>query len=176
MKGGFVVRELKFEDFNDLIKTYFTYYDELKVNPDLGLTLFKEKPDLKDEVGWFASTYKDMLEGNKIVLVAEVGGKAIGICDVTRFRPGTVADHKGVLGIAISRNHRAKGIGSALINEAIKRSRGKFEQIILSAYASNKVAVGLYKKFGFKEYGTLPRSIKRGRKYTDETFMYLELK
>ena len=53
MKKGFVIRELKFEDFNDLIGTYFSYYKELEGNPNLGLTLFKKKPSLQSEVSWF---------------------------------------------------------------------------------------------------------------------------
>ena len=43
MKKGFVIRELKFEDFNDLIGTYFSYYKEIIDNPNLGLTLFKKE-------------------------------------------------------------------------------------------------------------------------------------
>lgn len=176
MKKRFVIRELKFEDFNDLIGTYFSYYKEIMDNPNLGLCLSKKKPDMSEEVDWFTSTYKEKLAGNKIVLVAEVDGKVVGICDVTRFRPGTIADHKGLLGIAIGREYRSRGIGSALIKEAIKRSKGKFELLMLSAFENNKAAMNLYKKYGFRDYGLLPGSIKRGKRYTSERFMYLKLK
>jgi RimJ/RimL family protein N-acetyltransferase len=175
MKKKFTVRPLRFEDFKSLVDTYFTYYDELKENPSLGLTLFKNKPSMKEEVNWFADTYKQMLEGHKVVFIAEVDGKAIGICEVTRFRPGTIGDHKGILGIAMGKEYRSQGIGTALIEATLKECKGKFDIVMLSVYDDNKNAEHLYKKFGFKEYGTLPYSAKRGKKYTNEKLMYLKL-
>lgn len=47
MACEFVIRDLRFEDFNDLVNAYFSYYEESKSDQNLGITLFKRKPTLK---------------------------------------------------------------------------------------------------------------------------------
>ena len=49
------------------------------------------------------------------------------------------------------------------------------EIIRLSLFKDNKRAVNLYKKFGFRKYGELPRARKKGNKYFNELQMYKEL-
>lgn len=174
--AGFKIRNLQKRDFKDVIDIYFSYYDELKTNPSLGLSLYRKKPAITEERKWFSSTLGDIRKGNTIVLVAETGGKVVGVCDVKRFRPGSSMDHKGLLGIALHRDYRSQGIGSAMLKEAIRQSRKRFETIILSAFSNNKGAIALYKRFGFRQYGFLRKSNKRGGRYFDEAFFYLSLK
>lgn len=176
MKNDFIIRDLEFGDFEGIVSTYFSYYDELRTNPALGLSVRGKKPSIAEEIDWFASTYKDMLKGNKIVLVAQADGRIVGMCDIMRARPGSSMDHKGILGVALHKDYRSHGIGSALVKEAIRRSHGKFEMLVLSAFANNKGAIKLYKRFGFKEYGFLRKSNKRGNTYFNEVFLYLNLR
>ena len=171
----FRVRDLKFDDGPKLIKLYYGYYDELRHgNKELGLTLFRKKPTYESEIDWFAGAYKGFLNGSKIAKVAEVGGKVVGLCDISTSRPDSEMDHVGLLGIAIMDGHRSSGIGTALIGAALKEARAKFEIVRLGLFAGNARAMALYKKMGFVEYGRMPRAIKRGKRYFDEVFMYMD--
>ncbi|MDE1823496.1 MAG: GNAT family N-acetyltransferase [Candidatus Micrarchaeota archaeon] len=172
----FRIRTLKRTDFKGLVKNYFTYYEEVKKNPNLGITLFKPRPSMKMESRWFEDLYNQKVKGTKVVVIAEVDGKPMGICEVTTKRPHSEMDHVGILGIAIHQKHRSKGIGSALMKEAIKRSKGRFELIVLEVFSNNKKAINLYKKFGFKSYGTLPGSVKRGNRRIGSNMMYLRVR
>ena len=175
MGAQFKVRELKFNDFEDLVKNYWSYYDEKKGGADLGLVFFKSKPTLNKEVDWFRKLYLDTLEDNTIAIVAEADGHVVGMCDIHRSVPGSETDHVGTLGIAIVKGYRAKGVGKALLAEALRKAKGKFELIVLKVVDGNAPARHLYEKFGFKEYGKLRHGIKRGRKYKNEALMFLEL-
>ncbi len=171
----FMIRDIKFGDFEDLIDTYYSYYAEIKENPELGITLFRKMPSLGSEVDWFRDLYKEKLNGNRIAVVAEADGKVIGICEIARNRPGSEVDHIGRLGIAIRREYRSKGAGKMLMEEALRQSRGKFEQIILEVFEGNTAAIKLYEKMGFREYGSLKNAIKRSGKYIGHKLMYLEM-
>ncbi|PIY80111.1 MAG: hypothetical protein COY80_04610 [Candidatus Pacebacteria bacterium CG_4_10_14_0_8_um_filter_42_14] len=48
--------------------------------------------------------------------------------------------------------------------------------IELSVFATNCLAVKLYEKFGFKEYGRLQEGVARQDKYEDHVFMFLKVK
>ena len=171
----FVIRDIKFGDFEDIIDTYYSYYGEIKENPELGITLFREMPSLGSEVDWFRDLYKEKLNGNRIVVVAEADGKAVGMCEIARNRPGSEEDHIGRLGIAVRREYRSNGAGKRLIEEALRQSKGKFEQIILEVFEDNAVATRLYEKMGFREYGLLKNAIKRNGKYMGHRLMCLDM-
>ena len=65
------------------------------------------------------------------------------------------------------------GIGTALMKDLVKRSKGRFEILVLDVMSINKAAMGLYKKLGFKVYGTLPKGYMRQGRRIDHTLMYI---
>ncbi len=166
----FRVRPLRRSDCGDLIKNYFSYYDELRTSPDFGIVFYRKKPSYHAELKWFESLYRSVSSGNTIASVAEADGKAVGLCQVTRLRPGSEVDHVAELGIAIIRGYRSIGAGSALIRDVLRRGKG-FETVKLSVFSSNTAAKRLYRRMGFRKYGTFRRSIKRGGRYVDEDLM-----
>ena len=117
--------------------------------------------------------YVKVLDGDMIVQVAEEDGAAVDLCSITRQRPGSELDHTGVLGIAIKKAYRGRGVGRALMESTLKRCKGTFEQVILEVFESNVRAQSLYKKMGFKGYGKIPKAIKRGERYINVNLMYL---
>jgi hypothetical protein len=45
-----MIRELEWKDMDDVIRTYFSYYDEMEtVNPDIGLVFYWIKPSFPGE-------------------------------------------------------------------------------------------------------------------------------
>lgn len=170
-----MIRELQWKDMNDIIENYYSYYEELAETPELGLVLYHSKPSFDDEVAWFSNLFRGTLKGNAIAVVAEEDGKVVGMCDIIRFRPGSEESHVAVLGIAIKKEFRGKGLGRKLMERGIELSKGKFELIRLGVFSVNESAVQLYKSLGFEQYGLLPGFLKRNGRYFDEKQMFLRL-
>lgn len=171
-----MIRELKWIDMDDIIRNYYSYYDEMESeNPDLGLVFYFSRPDFPSEIGWFTSLFRDVLKGDAKCLVSEEDGQVVGLCDVHSKRPGSEVAHVGVLGLAVIREYRSMGIGKSLLKEMIEACRGTFEVITLDVLSNNTRAYDLYRSAGFVEVGKRPRALKRKGKYYSEINMYLEL-
>jgi ribosomal protein S18 acetylase RimI-like enzyme len=169
------VRDLRWEDFSALTEGYYALYEERQSGAPIGITLFAEKPSLANEVDWFSGLYKSTLSGSSVALVAEVDGRAVGLCTVRGLPAPGEGSHVGVLGILVHRADRGHGIGEELFRQTIERCRGKFEMIVLDLFADNVRAKALYLRHGFRSAGTIPNGIKRGNRYIDHERMYLPL-
>jgi len=167
-------RELKVSDFQSLTDNFYSYFDELEENPDIGLVLMKKKPTLAEELQWFTDFYKKVEEGRTVATVAAEDSKTVGICEVEGYRPGSDVDHRGGLGLVVRKEYRGRGIGTELLRQTIEKCRGKFEIIELSVFTVNK-AKSLYERFGFQTYGHNPQAIKRDNRYLAEDLMLLKL-
>ena len=168
-----LLREVRWNDFDDLREIYYRLYDERARGEPIGITLHGERPSLADEVDWFARMYRDVLNGEQILSVAEVDGRVIGSCSVRRHGSSASFEggHVAVLGIVVAEAHRGRGIGEALMRHAIERCRGKFEVIRLTVFSVNERARRLYRRVGFVETGHQPRGVRRGDQYYDEEEM-----
>jgi diaminopimelate decarboxylase len=83
-----------------------------------------------------------------------------------------VTRHVATLGIAVAASHRGRGIGSALMAEALRWAQHVgVEKILLSVYPHNTAAVALYRKFGFVDEGRLARQSRKSYGYEDEILM-----
>jgi RimJ/RimL family protein N-acetyltransferase len=174
---GFVVRELRWSDFDDLRDAYYLLYEERESRVDIGITLFRTRPSYEDEVAWFAGLYRQVLSGESIVAIAERADHAIGNCTVRRVGPSKESEmaHVGELGILVHRDHRGAGVGGALLERALFQCRGKFDVVRLSVFSVNVRARRLYERFGFIFVGKVPRVVRRGAESFDEDLMVLEL-
>lgn len=170
---GLTVRDLRWNDFDDLRETYYRLYDERAEGEAIGITLFSERPSLEDEVDWFARLFREVVSGRTIVSVAEVDGRAVGTCTIGAAGPSPFSEvaHVGVLGILVRRGHRGQGTGTALLAHALGRCPGRFDLVRLSVFADNVRARRLYERFGFATVGRLPAAIRRGERYYDELVM-----
>jgi RimJ/RimL family protein N-acetyltransferase len=77
------------------------------------------------------------------------------------------------IGLAVAREWRGRGVGSALLAAAIEwaRERG-LHKLSLSVFAHNTAAIALYRKFGFVEEG---RRVKHYRRASGELWDALEM-
>jgi RimJ/RimL family protein N-acetyltransferase len=90
-------------------------------------------------------------------LVAVGGGEIVGMLHVERSRFGF-----GDLGMAVARGWRGRGVGSALVVEAIAWAREQgLHKLTLSVFPHNEAAIALYRKFGFVEEGRLVKQFRR---------------
>jgi RimJ/RimL family protein N-acetyltransferase len=169
------IREVNSTDFYRIAQHYSEFYDEIKDDASFGLDFPNEKPSLLDEMTVFVEDLKACAEGNAIGLITESDGVVVGYCFVERRRPKTPVSHRGGVYLSVKKEFRGKGAGTTLLKEMIRRCKGKFEILELEVFAGNQPARRLYEKFGFKEYGSRPNSVKRDGKYFDEKLMYLRL-
>ncbi len=104
-----------------------------------------------------------------VVAVAE--GAVVGHLGVER-EPGRQTKHVASLGMAVDEFWRGKGVGSALLAEALRWSAwAGVEKVALTVYPHNQRAINLYKKFGFVEEGRLSGHSKKASGYEDEIVM-----
>ena len=75
--------------------------------------------------------------------------------------------------MAVAREWRGRGVGSALLAAAIERAREReLHKLSLSVFAHNSAAIALYRKFGFVEEG---RRVKHFRRASGELWDSLEM-
>lgn len=170
------IRDLQWGDMPALVDNYWSLYDEVQENPDLGIGLFHERPSLSDEAAWFTAMFRRVQDGSSVAGVSEEDGAAVALCCVDRKDPRREEGHIGILGLLVARAYRRRGIGRAVLSYTIERCRGKFEQIELSVFASNIGAKALYRSLGFHTWGTEPSAILRNGRYTDLEHMVLDLR
>jgi ribosomal protein S18 acetylase RimI-like enzyme len=169
-----VIRDLAWTDFDSIVEAYYALYDEVREDPDLGVSLHPQRPTVGHEGEWFAGLWRRIDEGASLAAVAVEDGKAVGVCHVDRH-DGPESRHIGVLGIMVARPWRHRGLGRQLMQYAIDRSRGRFELLELSVFVTNAPARALYRSLGFRSWGVEPKGLLRGGRYTDVEHMTLEL-
>jgi L-amino acid N-acyltransferase YncA len=106
--------------------------------------------DVEERAARFART-----AGASVVAVAD--GQVVGIIHVEVSRHGF-----GDLGMLVHRDWRGRGVGSALLREAIVWARGQgLHKLCLEVFAHNEAAIALYRKAGFVEEGRRARQYRR---------------
>jgi RimJ/RimL family protein N-acetyltransferase len=99
----------------------------------------------------------DVETEDAIVLVAEAGREPVGQLGL-RLAPYGVAD----LGMLVAAGWRGRGVGAALLAEAVRRAReAGAHKIALQVWPHNAAAIGLYERFGFQREGYLRRHYRR---------------
>ncbi len=86
--------------------------------------------------------------------------------------------HKGTIwGMFVPSEVQGKGIGRALLTEAVERARlvPGLEQVGLAVVTPNRRARGLYASLGFETYGVEPNALIVDGEHLDEEFMVLRL-
>jgi RimJ/RimL family protein N-acetyltransferase len=101
-------------------------------------------------------------------LVAVAEGEIVGSLHVQASRFGF-----GEIGMAVAREWRGRGVGTALMVAAIEwaHERG-LHKLSLSVFPHNAAAIALYRKFGFVEEG---RRVKHFRRASGELWDAIEM-
>ncbi len=83
-----------------------------------------------------------------------------------------VTRHVATLGLAVAADRRGRGIGAALLAEALRWAAGVgVEKVELSVFPSNTPAIALYRRFGFVDEGRLVKQSRTSSGYKDEILM-----
>jgi len=117
---------------------------------------FKTEKAAEEE--WIAKFEQDH---SKIILVAEMNSKLVGLLDFSNGRRVRIA-HTGEFGMSVEKTSRGQGIGEMLLRALIEWATANetIEKIGLTVHANNARAIALYKKMGFEIEGIRKREIK----------------
>jgi ribosomal protein S18 acetylase RimI-like enzyme len=97
------------------------------------------------------------------LFVATLGDTVLGWCDIVRLYPHPGFEHNGRLGMGVVAAWRGRGLGRSLLDHALKASpEAGFRRVELEVYASNEIALGLYRSRGFEVEG-----VKRAMRILD---------
>lgn len=107
------------------------------------------------------------------LVTAFLGDEIVGDLGVTLVRPHMKYLHRAYLGMSIRQKCTGMGLGSFMMEIALEQAKmNGFEQVELGVFSDNERAQGLYRKYGFKEYGRTPRAFKlKDGTYRDEIIM-----
>jgi ribosomal protein S18 acetylase RimI-like enzyme len=104
-------------------------------------------------------------------LMAVADDRVVGYLSIQR-ESHPVTEHVASLALAVAADHRGRGIGSALMSEALRWARAAgVRKIVLSVYPHNTAAIALYRRFGFVDEGRLSRQSRKSYGYEDEILM-----
>lgn len=99
-------------------------------------------------------------------LVATSEGQVVGWCDICR--EPDFASHVGVLGMGVLKAYRGRGIGTDLIQAALRLAQAqRFKRVELEVYASNTTAIALYEKLGFEREGLRRKAVRIQNRWDD---------
>lgn len=112
------------------------------------------------------------------VFVAETTDGIVGRLSIARD-PHPASRHVADLGLMVAASHRRRGIGRALLEQAVQWARQSgVRKIELHVFPHNEPAIRLYERFGFVQEGFRRAHYRREDGFVDAILMafWVELK
>jgi putative acetyltransferase len=105
------------------------------------------------------------------VFVVEDDGRIVGRLSLARD-PHPSSRHVADLGLMVSAGHRRRGIGKALLEQAVRWARESgVRKLELHVFPWNEPALRLYESFGFEREGLRRDHYARDGEYVDAVLM-----
>jgi putative acetyltransferase len=127
--------------------------------------LAREQPR---SVEWFAEYVAQLAsQANSVYLLAEHAGEVVGTLDFSGHQRSQ-RNHGGELGMSVAAAHRARGIGTALLQALFAWAPAHgVTRLELCVFASNVDAIRLYERLGFELEGRRRAAIRIGDGFID---------
>lgn len=128
----------------------------------------------EEELNWSDSEFQDTL--NKNTVFGAFVNHTLIACAAFYNMHSLKTKHRGFIwGMYAKPEYRRKGVATALIQTVITYASSRVTQLHITCVTNNLDALALYKKHGFKVYGTEPRALKIGDSFFDEHLMILDI-
>lgn len=140
------------------------------------ITYQGEVVSLEEERQYVEEQLKKIAERRAVQLLVFCEDELAGIASVDFLMQ--TQRHIGEFGIAIRACFRKLGIGTILMKTLFNETllvKKDLRILILHVFSTNIHAIDLYKKFGFIEYGRLPRGVLLEEGCVDRVSMYKPL-
>jgi putative acetyltransferase len=109
------------------------------------------------------------------VFVAEDDGRIVGRLSIARDQH-PASKHVADLGLMVAVTHRRRGIGTALLDAAVRWARAAgVRKLELHVFPWNEAAIKLYENYGFVREGLRHGQYRRGDDYVDAILMALSI-
>jgi RimJ/RimL family protein N-acetyltransferase len=109
------------------------------------------------------------------VFVAEAEGALVGRLSLARD-PHSASRHVADLGLMVAQGYRRRGIGRALLDQAVAWARDAgVRKLELHVFPWNEPAIRLYEVFGFERVGLRKAHYRRGNEYVDAILMAFDV-
>ncbi|HEY8192397.1 MAG TPA: GNAT family protein [Gaiellaceae bacterium] len=109
------------------------------------------------------------------VFIAETPEGVVGRLSLGRDQH-PASRHVADLGLMVAASHRRRGIGKALLDEAVDWARGAgVRKLELHVFPHNEAAIALYERFGFRREGFRRGHYRRGPEFLDAILMAYEV-
>ena len=126
---------------------------------------------VKGTVRDYRRQFRDSVTNDRAWFLTIAEGRVVGALFIERMAH-PVNRHVATLGMAVHAPWRGKGLGTALMEAALRWARSSgVEKVSLEVYPTNEAAVALYRRFGFEEEGRLVRHSRKSYGYEDELIM-----
>lgn len=136
-----------------------------------------EQISLKEETEYLNKQIEKIGKNKAVKLLVFNKNKLIGVSDI--IMQDKASDHIGAFGITVVKEFRNQGIGKLLMKLVLEEAKKKIKDlriISLGIFSGNKTASKMYEKFGFKEYGKLPKGLKYKDRYVDHIYLYKNIR
>lgn len=169
LKNGkkFLLRYMKRSDLNCIWHNFNQVIDE-----GVYLPTYNKVTTEYEKRAW----YNEIVDLGNICLVAEDQTKSSPnnvVCQCTiEHIQWEASSHVAVLGVIVEKENRSSGLGYELLHFALEQAKKKGKKkIILSTLSTNKSAVELYDRVGFKKVGYRDKHFFMSGSYIDEILM-----
>lgn len=117
---------------------------------------------------------KETISGKDYRFIAVNEGNIIGHLKVS-FGKGLHKHRADFSSLIVDLEYRHNGVGTSLVEYALKNLPKQVSLVLLATDAKNKNAISLYKKLGFKKYGVLDKASILNGKFVTNYLMKKEL-
>ncbi len=160
--GGIRIRPARPRDAASFLEAYRAVAAERR---------FVQAEVVTRRMGFYRRRFRHSVDGRSAHLLALDGHRVIGSLSIRRDEHPVTA-HVATLGMFVAASYRRRGIGTALLVEALRWARRNgVERVELTVYPGNEAALALYRRFGFEQEGRLVRHAKKSYGYEDEILM-----
>lgn len=161
--NGVLLREYDFK--NDPPKLVKHLFDQM--NSEMGISKLREGDS------WFHDNFI-----TRVRLVAEINGELYATTTLEGCLGPVKNDKYTLFSVVTAEKYRGTGLSQLLFDFTCRWARNHSGRLLLAeTWESNKDARKFYRKMGFRQYGILPKGIKKrsGDGFEDEIHYFLNL-